>query len=58
MHFGKITDMKGISQDFSDCGLHNDKYTKYSPNKKCVNRANTKFTAPFKYLDMCWKYEI
>jgi len=31
--------MKGISQDFSDCGLHNDKYTKYSPHKKCVFRA-------------------
>ena len=23
------------------CGLHNDKYTKYSPHKKCVNRALT-----------------
>jgi len=29
--------LKGISQDFSDCGLHNDKYTKYSHHN--VNRA-------------------
>jgi hypothetical protein len=36
--FCNFTYMKGISQDFSDCGLHNDKYTKYSPNKNCVNR--------------------
>ena len=21
------------------CGLHNDKYTKYLPHKKCANRA-------------------
>ena len=27
MHFGNFTDIKGISQDFSDCGLHNGKYT-------------------------------
>ena len=30
MDFVNFTDMKGISQDFSDCGLHNDKYTKNS----------------------------
>jgi hypothetical protein len=39
MHFGNFTDIKQISQGFSDCELHNDKYTKYSPHKKCVNRA-------------------
>ena len=39
MHFGNSTDMKGISQDLSDCGLHNDKYTKYSPHNKCMFRA-------------------
>ena len=39
MDFVNFTDIKGISQDFSDCGLHNDKYTKYSPNKNCVKRA-------------------
>ena len=37
--FSNFTYMKGISQDFSDCGLHNDKYTKYLPHKNCVNRA-------------------
>ena len=37
--FGNFTYMKELAQDFSDCGLHNDKYTKYSPNKNCVNRA-------------------
>ena len=36
MHIG---DIKGISQDFSACGLHNDKYTKYSPSENCVFRA-------------------
>ena len=39
MDFVNFTDIKGIPQDFSDCGLHNDEYTKYSPHKKCVNRA-------------------
>ena len=39
MYFSNFTYMKGISQDFSDCGLHNDKYTKISPRKNCVNRA-------------------
>ena len=39
MHFGNSTDMKGISQDLSDCGLHNDKYTKYSPSENCGFRA-------------------
>ena len=39
MHFGNSTDMKGMSQDLSDCGLHNDKYTKYSPSENCGFRA-------------------
>jgi hypothetical protein len=30
---------KRISQDFSDCGLHNDKYTKNQPCKNCGLRA-------------------
>jgi hypothetical protein len=30
---------KLISQDFSDCGLRNDKSTKNSPRENCVNRA-------------------
>ena len=28
-----------ISQEFSDCGLQNGKYTKYLPHQNCVNRA-------------------
>ena len=39
MHFGNIIYMKDISLGFSDCGLHNDKFTKYSPYKKSVKRA-------------------
>jgi len=31
--FGNFTYMKGISQAFSNCGLHNDKYTKNQPIK-------------------------
>ena len=27
MNFDEFTDMTRISQDFSDCGLHNGKYT-------------------------------
>jgi hypothetical protein len=27
--------MKGISQDFSDCGLHNGKYTKNQLIENC-----------------------
>jgi hypothetical protein len=33
MHFGNFTEVKGISQYFSDCGLHNDQYTN-NPNEK------------------------
>jgi hypothetical protein len=40
MHFGNFTDIKGISKDFSDCGLHNDKYTKFQPVENCVKRAS------------------
>ena len=40
MHFGNFTDMKPISQHFSDCGLRNDKSTKNSPRENCVNRAS------------------
>jgi len=36
MHFGNFAYMKEISQNFSDCGLHNDKYTKFSPHKNCI----------------------
>ncbi len=39
MHFGNFTDTKGISQEFLDCGLRNDKSTKNSPRENCVNRA-------------------
>ena len=39
MHFDNFAYMKGISQDLSDCGLHNDKYTKNWPMENCVNRA-------------------
>jgi len=39
MYFGNFTYVEGVSQDYSECGLHNDKYTKYSSHKKCVNRA-------------------
>ena len=33
------TDMKGISQDFSDGGLHNSKYRKNQPIENCGLRA-------------------
>ncbi len=39
MHFGNFTDINGISQDFSNCGLHNDKYTKNLSNENRVFRA-------------------
>jgi len=39
MDFVNFTDMKGISQDFSDCGLRHDKYTKNLFNENCVFRA-------------------
>jgi hypothetical protein len=39
LQFGNFTNMKGLSQGFSDCGLHDDKYAKYSLHKNCVNRA-------------------
>ena len=38
-NFGNFTDIKRISQHFSDCRLHNDKYTKFSPQKNCIFRA-------------------
>jgi len=31
--------MKGISQDFSNCGLHNGQYTKNQPIENCGLRA-------------------
>ena len=34
-----VSFIKGISQDFSDCGLHNDKYTKFQPCENCELRA-------------------
>ncbi len=43
MQFGYFTDTKLISQAFSDCGLHNDEYTKYQPIENCVFRASIKF---------------
>ncbi len=42
MHYGNFTDIKRISQDFSDCGLHNDKYTKFQPCENCELRASSK----------------
>ena len=42
--------MKGISQGFSDCGLHNYKYTKYLPNKNCVNRTLSRNFRGFRNL--------
>jgi hypothetical protein len=51
MHFGNFTDMKGISQDFSDGGLHNDKYTKYTPSENCGFRA---FIKPWKKSGMLY----
>jgi len=38
-NFGNFTDIKRISQHFSDCRLHNDKYTKFLPQKNCIFRA-------------------
>jgi hypothetical protein len=32
--------MKGISQGFSDCGFHNDKYTKNQHVENCGLRDN------------------
>jgi len=42
--------MKGISQDLSDCGLHNDKYTKYSPHNKCMFRASMRNFVRLQYF--------
>jgi len=39
MHYGNFTDIKLMSQDFPDCGLHNDKYTKFKPCENCELRA-------------------
>jgi len=39
MHFGNFTDIKGISQGFSDSRLHNDKYTRFHPYENCGLRA-------------------
>ena len=38
--------MEGISQDFSNCGLRNDKSTKNSPRENCVNRASIESSTP------------
>ncbi len=35
MHFGNFTDTKGISQEFLDCRLRNDKSTTNSPRNNC-----------------------
>ena len=35
MHFGNFTDIKRITQNFSDCGLHYDKYKQFSYQKNC-----------------------
>ena len=37
--FWKFYSIKGMSQGFSDCGLHNDKYTKFQACQNCVFRA-------------------
>jgi hypothetical protein len=39
MDFVYFEDRKGISQDFSDNGLHNSKYTKNQPIENFVKRA-------------------
>ena len=39
-NFGNFTDTKRISQEFSDCGLHNDKYTKFQLCEKYRLRDN------------------
>jgi hypothetical protein len=44
MHFDNFTDIKLISQDFLDCGLHNDKYTKFQPCENCELRADSTLT--------------
>jgi hypothetical protein len=45
MHFSNFTDMKRISQDFSDCVLQNDKYTKNQPieNFRVTGASTRKF---------------
>jgi len=53
MHFGNFTDIKLISQGFSDCGLHNDKYTEYSPPENCMFRAS--IPNPY-FLTICDAY--
>jgi hypothetical protein len=42
--------MKWISQDFSDCGLHNDKYTKNQPIENDGLRASVKSWGKFRDL--------
>jgi predicted metallo-beta-lactamase superfamily hydrolase len=37
--FGIITDMKGISQEFPDCGIHKDKSTIIQHVENCGLRA-------------------
>jgi len=39
MHSGNITDMKGVSQEFSDCGLCNAESTKKLFRENCGLRA-------------------
>jgi hypothetical protein len=41
MNFDEFTDMTRISQDFSDCGLHNGKYTLKQLIEICGLRALT-----------------
>ncbi len=52
MHFGNFTDTKGISQDFSDCGLRNDKSTKNSPRENCVSCLSANFGEAENLLDV------
>jgi hypothetical protein len=48
--------MRGISQDFSDCGLQNDKYTKFSLSR-IVGILLLKFWVAGNLLDVLMQYE-
>jgi hypothetical protein len=51
MHFGNFTDTKGISQEFSDCRLRNDKSKKNSPRENGVTCLNMEFGGTRKICD-------
>jgi hypothetical protein len=39
LEFSNFINMKGLSQGFSDCGLHNDNYAKFFQQKEFKFRA-------------------